>query len=101
MVCDFCSAPDPVVAYACRSFDATLPENATHEHRMIGAWVACQPCRELIDAGDREGLVARSEKRWHEKHPGEDAETSDLVRPWIERLHDGFFAHRTGRSVEL
>ena len=57
MVCDFCNAPNPVWRFQARPF-------VVDYGAMAGAsdtgWAACDTCRDLILANDRNGLVDRA-----------------------------------------
>lgn len=55
LVCDFCCRPDPPWEYFV-SGNVMLPGIT----ESLGSWCACDGCRELIDADDREGLAQRA-----------------------------------------
>jgi hypothetical protein len=52
--CDFCSAANPMWEYAADSFFDLCGS------RSLGAWLACDDCHAVIEAGDREGMVTRA-----------------------------------------
>lgn len=83
--CDFCLAADPPWEFP--AGEINIPEA---EWRSIGPWTACDSCRELIDANDRDGLAARAEAQG----------VSDFVA--ARYLHERFFAARRGpaRPIE-
>jgi len=58
LICDFCNAPDPPWEYMAKEIDLIPGDTVS-----VGSWCACTPCRELIDANDRDGLAARAKKR--------------------------------------
>ena len=57
MICDFCNAPNPVWRFRAEPFVVDYGP-------MVGAsdadWAACDACRNLILADDRNGLVDRA-----------------------------------------
>lgn len=84
LICDFCSQPNPTMAYPCRDFGITRhsalkPDAETHlrggftwanpedlafepssAFRSIGAWAACDACHTLITHNRIEALAQRS-----------------------------------------
>ena len=56
--CDFCGAEGVVWLYSAKNFDYIMVDGETY--RSLGEWAACEICAELIEKGDREGLVERS-----------------------------------------
>lgn len=61
-VCDFCMEPDPGWAYNCSPFTVVLPADQRGEMVAIDMdeiWLACDACRTLVDADDRETLTLR------------------------------------------
>jgi hypothetical protein len=63
MICDFCSEPQPAIAfeYPCRDFVALDPDE---NHLglglgMNGSWLACSSCSELIERGMLSELATR------------------------------------------
>lgn len=93
-VCDFCSAPGPHWVYEAEDFrmGTTVVGNATFNHSSRGAWGACQPCRDFIEAGDRKGLLRRSVEALVEG--GAPADLVEFFAANIKVAHDGFFANR-------
>jgi hypothetical protein len=61
-----------------------------------GDWAACDACRALIDAGDREGLALRSLDAFILAYPSTIFnDTQDMLAPFTE-VHDLFFKQRFG-----
>lgn len=65
-VCDFCAAPWPQWALYCDEFTADLliasrvtEDTSTLTNIMSSVWGACDDCRSLLEARDREGLITR------------------------------------------
>jgi hypothetical protein len=108
VICDFCSAPDPVRSYPCRNFDmgtpsVTSPIPATNA--SDGAWAACAHCSALIDATNREGLAQRSAQYHLDHNPDLKRVCASQARPLllagIRELFDDFWRHREGPGVPL
>lgn len=62
--CDFCDVvnPEPNKAYACQSFHTIAFVDEETRFDLMGsqgAWLACVPCAQFIDAGDVTALVDR------------------------------------------
>lgn len=93
--CDFCSAPEIVMAYPCRDFllDPDMP--GIPGQGSSGGWGACRACHELIARGDRERLAIRSARRMARKH----AVPYKLALRAVRESQDGFWAHREGAPV--
>lgn len=98
VICDFCSAPGVRWTFAARDF--VLDAEKTGLTNDVGApldwasregWAACDPCKLLIMATDREGLARRSASRYVKHHGGSFTETLPSVR----LAQDGFWANRT------
>jgi hypothetical protein len=97
-ICDFCSEPSVVFRYPARSFVAYVEAGITGE--SVGDWAACPTCHELIQTGDRAGLVDRSLHTLLEKHPEmHDAEAE--LRAQIAGFHGMFFANRAGAAMPV
>lgn len=94
-VCDLCSDPQPVWVYAAE--DVAIGTALGMTHGSIGAWAACDPCHDLIEKGDREGLAQRSEE-----HLGKMSRVfQGLARQHIRQAHDAFFLARKGTPSKL
>jgi len=63
MICDFCSAPEPLHEIQVRSFQI--------EDLIVsdGNFMACGICMTFIDAGNQEGLLGYSLRTLAMKHP--------------------------------
>src|ERR1035438_7108962 len=57
MICDFCNAPNPVWRFSARPF---VVDYGTMASASDADWAACDACRDLILADDRNGLVDRA-----------------------------------------
>jgi hypothetical protein len=57
MICDFCNAPNPVWRFRARPF---LIDYGPITGESDADWAACNACREMILADDRNGLVDRA-----------------------------------------
>lgn len=84
LVCDFCSAPDPSWEYPAATSEMPLGVGTS-----LGAWCACDNCRELIEADDREGLISRAVGRY----PMPD---EPMMRQAIEMVQQVFWQARRG-----
>jgi len=97
-VCDFCSAPDVTWQYPARSFVAYAVNGVVGQ--SVGDWAACRVCHELIEAGDRQGLLERSLQTLLEKNPEMLPEEAEL-RDQLAQIHGMFFAHQAGAAMCL
>jgi hypothetical protein len=87
MVCDFCNAPNPVWRFQARPF---VVDYGSLAGASDAAWAACDACRDIILANDRNGLVDRA----MQIAPAiPDLAESDVrqLRRWSQGL---FFTHR-------
>lgn len=110
MICDFCSGTPIEWSYPTQTFVNAQPaapsdmmlyyRAATVNNISEGDWAACAPCHKIIEADDRDGLVARSVER----------QRGDLMRlkinveqarVWIAGLHAEFWRHRNGPAVPI
>ena len=96
--CDFCSMPGPAWRYPARSFIAYYAANVAGE--SVGDWAACDLCHLLIEADDRSGLAQRSLDELILKHPEVIAAAAVLYEE-LAKLHQEFFAHRSGTAVPI
>jgi hypothetical protein len=101
-MCDFCGDPQPRWSFPCRDFALHVategpegPEGVS-ERRMEGAWLACDPCRPLIEAQDWPGVAYRLGQH-------SEPEERDLDRATLQSLGEAmavmwtrFHANRTG-----
>lgn len=62
-LCDFCSTPvDPTAAWMFDIKPVWAREYGAHgytDHVLDEHWLACQPCKDLFEAGDLDGLYKR------------------------------------------
>ena len=98
LICDFCSAPDPLWRYPARTFLAYCLANVAGE--SVGDWAACDVCHKLIEAGDRKGLAQHSLDELMLKHP-ETRPAAAVLYENLAELHDQFFEHRGGMAVPI
>jgi hypothetical protein len=98
LLCDFCSAPDPVWRYPAGSFLAYCVANILGE--SVGDWAACKQCHMLIEANDRSGLARRSLDELIAKQP-EAILAAPALYEKLAELHQEFFAHRAGPAVHV
>ncbi len=70
-------------------------------HESLGPWAACDACHELLETGNREGLLARSVTEFF-KDPLVASFDPTRVRAQILEAHQGFFSHwyGEGRRIE-
>lgn len=96
-VCDFCSSPDPVWTYPCRSFTLGVSNiSGFAEQGSAGAWAACYPCSRLIEEGEDEDLSLRAISNQSELSSLLPRETQLGLAADLRRIHDKFRQHRTG-----
>ena len=96
--CDFCSEPAPAWWYPATDFVAL--QVGAIVSTSEGSWAACETCHGLIESGDRMGLAERSAALFVVGNP-ESAEVIDCLRGELKRIHDLFFANRTGSAQPL
>lgn len=71
VICDFCSHPETSALYQIEPggvMEWASDDDTTHMDRD-GKWAACSVCRDLISAGDWEGLAKRSYDLFSVHHP--------------------------------
>lgn len=113
-VCDFCNERPVTWNFPCRSF--AMPDMAiVDEQSGAGTvtppmtsrddWAACEPCGELVTAGNRRGLLRRildRESKWTEQVPREMRAHFRAARvKAVTILHEQFWRHRTGEATAL
>ena len=101
IICVFCCIEGVEIKYRypARSFHA-----AGSPWGSAGDWAACQTCHDLIEAGDKKGLVERSVDSFIEKHPGFPSHIPHarrVVANELGELHKMFYKLRTGEAQEL
>lgn len=94
--CDFCSRTLANWRYPASDF--VVPVTGSLGGGSLGDWAACHACRELIEAGDREGLAERSIRTLIEIHP-EVAGLRRELKEQIAGLQARFFQARIGPAV--
>jgi len=87
MICDFCNAPNPVWRFRARPF---LIDYGPITGESDADWAACNACREMIVADDRNGLVDRAMLMAPAIPDLPEADVRELRR-WSQGL---FFTHR-------
>jgi hypothetical protein len=106
--CDFCTDGRIAWRYPARPVTAALgppgrgPDLQTAV-RFNDAWLACQPCHELIDRGERHGLARRAATTFAAERPGRALEPHELegVLRQMASVHALFFANRRGDPVGI
>ncbi len=89
--CDFCTREDVRWTYPARDFTEKVAGRTVGSQ---GGWAACDPCHDLIEADDYDGLATR----------GEGVQFIDGRAPrefveWIVQRHGNFRANRLGPAV--
>lgn len=98
MVCDFCSFEGVIWEYPAKDVKvATARGQLVFE--SIGSWGACEDCAELIEAGDYEGLHARSVWAFRIIY-GEVPEIDEQAREYIKISQQAFAQSRLGERRE-
>ena len=112
MLCDLCSAPNPVYRYPARDFDSrtdvaaqpvelegqTIEAGTPVTQFSTGDWAACEVCHAMIQRNYRAGLALRSLNFMLIEDP-EMAERADDLYQMLMELHAKFFDNRTGEPV--
>lgn len=102
--CDYCSSTENLVAsYPARDTELDRLKNPATGGTVVmnsrGWWCACEPCHELIQRGDRDGLAQRSIERFEQTHGR--AIPTELLAESIRLVHDQFWANREGAPYKL
>jgi hypothetical protein len=106
--CDFCTDGRIAWRYPARPVTAALgppgggPDLRTAV-RYNDAWLACQPCHELIARGERRRLARRAAAAFVAERPGRALEPHELegVLGQMASVHALFFANRRGAPVGI
>lgn len=95
-VCDFCSSPSIAWDYPTRSFQIAGMQWASD-----GDWAACTDCAELIERGDRAGLVMHCITTFHSQGKLLDMGAAVIAdcTDQLAIMHALFFRHRIGERV--
>jgi hypothetical protein len=120
LICDFCSSPNPIMQYPCRSFGLTgehalkdgapvttqggfrwakeedLCLSSAISFQSLGNWAACEACHHLIDQGKIEDLVQRVFAIFRQKDPRLDQALDDLRFAFLF-----FYEVRTGPPTAI
>ena len=94
IICDFCSKPSVKWTYPAADF-----VSLSTMWGSAGDWAACNACHDLIEAGDRKGLTARSVDGYFKYGPNllpDNTTTRALLNREISLLHTVFMEARTG-----
>lgn len=108
--CDFCYEPDPEPAwsYACRDFTVEVPE-ISFLGPVMGAWLACRACHDLIEADDYTTLSNRATDEHIRRRTATSAIATRLAGPEyraalldaLTNFHLQFKALRTGPAKRM
>ncbi|MBO0887469.1 hypothetical protein J2P12_00050 [Candidatus Bathyarchaeota archaeon] len=89
-ICDFCSGKPIVKDYDCSDYTLLVKFNGqTVELGSSGKWAACQVCADLVDNGDKNGLMERALQTFYTRHPGMPA--SKELTKFLYDLHNQFW----------
>jgi hypothetical protein len=99
-VCDFCSKPEVKWSFLAETFIAfTTP---TIVGSSVGNWAACDECRLLVEAENKERLLERSWESLLYDHPEilylEERYRVSL-KNFIKTRHQQFFEHRVKKEA--
>jgi hypothetical protein len=97
-ICDFCSGPHVAWRYPAESFIAYVVAGVVGQ--SVGDWAACSICHNLIEAGDRRGLLERSLQTLIDKNPDMRPAEGEL-RNHIAQFHCMFYVSQTGRALPV
>ena len=107
LVCDFCLEPHPTWDFNCENFVDRNGPVKDDLAASLGAWTACNTCKDLVMAGQWDELADRSldgQKKYNEA-ARKAYEASPAVylmaRLGILDLHQQFNAARTGPPVPI
>lgn len=84
-LCDFCSDSEPSRTFHSRAFEPAPGQYVTAD------WLACWRCAQLVEAGDRDGLLERALRTFKKHHPNLPFPPEELARESVQRLHAGFW----------
>lgn len=96
-VCDFCHAGAPGWRFPCDNFTLPAAAGIPVGQVSIGDWAACRECRQLIEAGDRSGLLDRCLA----KYQGAPERVRHSLRANLQRVFRQFYQHRHGPAGPL
>lgn len=98
MVCDFCSFEGVIWEYPAKDVRVVKSQGQL-VFESIGSWGACEDCADLIEAGDYEGLHARSVWAFRMIY-GEVPEIAKQACEYIKVSHQAFIQARYGKRRE-
>ena len=90
--CDFCGATEVAWFYPAKNFDYMVVDGNTY--RSLGEWAACEACADIIERGDREGLMEVSARNHLNRLPILERE---LLKNEIRSFHSFFWTNREGK----
>ena len=96
IICDFCSKERVRWDYPADDFEIEIEGYGPTGHASREGWAACDVCHALIEAGDRDGLARRAATSFEAQFGVFPGDTRARVHREMRKLHDQFFAHRTG-----
>lgn len=100
LVCDFCSLPEISWSYPVTEFEQRMEvDGKVFDNVYLGDWAACDKCHDLIEAGDKEGLLDRCFLSEHSVYKKCSAEENVEYRKKVTVLHEEFFAMRSGPPI--
>ena len=92
MECDFCNEGPTEALYPVEG-PAVVQATPTATLVMLThRWVACMVCRDLIAAGDREGLLRRAVEEMATKAPA--GMTFEEIAQLVRQIQDSFYASK-------
>lgn len=110
MVCDFCSAMEPMWVFPTRParYTVTVKPGAEYTANDDDAWCACWACSNLIDGHDLAGLVRRalskspSLKAMIDEIPASERRNArDVFKEQLTTMYERFWQARTGEKVPM
>jgi hypothetical protein len=90
--CDSCYSEDFRWYYPAKNFNYSMVDGETY--RSLGEWAACETCADLVEKGDREGLVEVSARNHLN---GLSILEKELLKNEIRFFHSFFWNNREGK----
>jgi hypothetical protein len=102
MKCDFCSSEYAKYWYDAQDFDlyAIISEQGETKCRSGGSWLACEHCAELIDKGDKNGLIDWAIDEGLRCGVFKE-ETIPIVKFMMMIIHERFLENKTGHKNHI
>lgn len=103
--CDFCSASDPAWKCPCGDSPLAIPDRRApgppRYHYSVGAWLACEPCAQLILQARRDDLQMRACVGFRRQLRRDDPESSRVLSDGrlalvVRGMHDDYWSTRQG-----